>query len=95
VTSSASPLEIWAANEIETQRVKINVALDRASNIDGGHHKQWIIDQMVRALTGDGYEQWVIDYESCGQEECARHHNGSDRSDDCEDGYGWDEGIAP
>lgn len=27
--------------------------------IDGSHHKQWVIDQMVRALLGDGYEAWV------------------------------------
>jgi hypothetical protein len=49
---------------------------------DGGHHKQWALDQVVRILTGtsDGYEEWV-------RETMAG-----------EDGpmtYGWDQGIAP
>ena len=31
--------------------------------IDGEHHKQWVIDQMVRALCGDAfYRSWVEDY---------------------------------
>lgn len=48
--------------------------------IDGEHHKQWVIDQMVRALMGDGYERWVKDV-------CA--------GEDGPDTYSWDEGIAP
>lgn len=47
---------------------------------DGGHHKMWVIDQMVRELTGDKYDQWVTDYQ-----------NGEDGPDT----YEWDEGIAP
>lgn len=31
----------------------------RYGSIDGGWHKQWVIDQMVRALTAEGYEAWV------------------------------------
>ena len=26
---------------------------------DGDHHKAWVIDQMVRALTGENYEEIV------------------------------------
>jgi len=36
---------------------RIAAALDIASaaaSTDGGHHKQWLIDQIVRALTGSG-----------------------------------------
>lgn len=58
-------------------------ALDIAHNYggtDGEHHKQWVIDQMVRALTGDSYESWV-----------AAHKHGEDGPDT----YGWDTGIAP
>jgi hypothetical protein len=32
--------------------------------IDGAHHKQWVIDQMVRAITGAGYDKWVWQYEA-------------------------------
>lgn len=38
---------------------RIAKALDlaiRYGGIDGDHHKAWVIDQMVRALTGDDYE---------------------------------------
>lgn len=62
---------------------RINEALDLASQyaqIDGAHHKMWVIDQMVRALTGDGYAEWVKDY--CEE-------------DGDPNAYEWDEGIAP
>ena len=26
---------------------------------DGAHHKQWVIDQMVRVLLGGNYKDWV------------------------------------
>lgn len=35
---------------------------------DGAHHKQWVIDQMVRKLTGTHYEKWRADYEASGVE---------------------------
>ena len=53
---------------------------DECAMFDGGHHKMWVIDQMVRELTGDKYDQWVTDYQ-----------NGEDGPDT----YEWDEGIAP
>ena len=65
------------------EQKSIDNALTLALNygaIDGGHHKQWVIDQMVRALAGNEYKQWVKD-----------HNNG----DDGPDTYEWDEGIAP
>lgn len=27
--------------------------------IDGAHHKQWVIDQMLRALSGGVYEELI------------------------------------
>lgn len=36
------------------------------AGIDGDHHKAWVIDQMVRHLTGDNYDGWVRVYESGG-----------------------------
>lgn len=67
-----------------TAEQKIEKALDIAfqySQIDGAHHKAWSIDQMVRALTGDNYNQWVKDYEY--------------NEDDPDDGWEWDTGISP
>ena len=51
------------------------------AGIDGGHHKQWVIDQIVRELTGAGYESWVEAWE----------HN----EDEPDEPYKWDKGIAP
>lgn len=52
---------------------KISAALAVAESwatVDCDHHKQWVIDQMVRALTGDGYDDWV------------RQYNGNEEADD-------------
>jgi len=48
--------------------------------IDGGHHKTWVIDQMVRILLGEKYETFVKEY--CDGE-------------DGPNTYEWEEGIAP
>lgn len=47
---------------------------------DGGHHKMWVIDQMVRALTGEKYEEFV------------KH---AMQGEDGPETYSWDTGIAP
>ena len=28
----------------------------------GGHHKQWVIDQVLRILLEDFYDEWVVEY---------------------------------
>jgi hypothetical protein len=61
----------------------IDKALELArkyGGIDGDHHKAWVIDQMVRALTGPGYEKFVA---------------GAKAGEDGPDTYEWNEGIAP
>jgi len=52
----------------------------RYGGIDGGHHKQWCIDQVVRILTDENYENFVA--WACDGE-------------DGPDTYDWDEGTAP
>lgn len=49
--------------------------------IDGNHHKMWVIDQMVRALCAneDEYTNWIKTYETPYEEEY----------------YVWDIGVAP
>lgn len=48
--------------------------------VDGSHHKMWVIDQMVRILAGDNYDALV-----------KRHCHGNYGDDTFE----WDCGIAP
>ena len=48
--------------------------------IDGGHHKQWLLDQIMRKVLEDMYPKWVAEWEY-GQ--------------DGPGTYEWDKGIAP
>lgn len=64
---------------------RIKKALEIAwsyGQIDGSHHKMWVIDQMVRALCGSEkeYVKWIETYEEM-----------------LDDGnyYVWDKGVAP
>lgn len=61
---------------------KILHALEIAEDgqTDGDHHKLWVIDQIVRCLAGDGYEEWVKRYE---------------HGEDGPNTYEWEVGIAP
>lgn len=34
----------------------------RFGGIDGAHHKQWVIDQLLRHLLGHLYAAWVEEY---------------------------------
>jgi hypothetical protein len=47
---------------------------------DGAHHKQWVIDQAIRALSGAYYVDLITAY---------------NHGEDGPDTYMWDEGIAP
>ncbi len=62
---------------------KIEKALEVAfqyAQTDGGMHKAWVIDQMVRELIGDKYDEWIKEY-------C--------KGEDGDNTYDWDIGIAP
>lgn len=63
------------------ERVKAALAIaEDYGGIDGAHHKAWVIDQMVRALTGPDYENWVAAYIA---------------GEDGPNTYNWDCGVAP
>jgi hypothetical protein len=84
----AFPLRNIASRRRSTRRwgmseQKIKDALDVIQlygGIDGGHHKQWVIDQVARRLLGDAYSQWVVSMKD---------------GEDGPNTYEWDEGIAP
>ncbi len=66
-----------------SDKEKIQKAINLAvgyGGIDGSHHKNWVIDQMVRILAGGNYDQVVKD--ACFGE-------------DGPETYTWDVGIAP
>lgn len=53
--------------------------INQYGGTDGAHHKQWLLDQLVRKLADD-YDEWVVRFQF--GEDGART-------------YLWDEGIAP
>jgi hypothetical protein len=84
------------AGQPDSPQTRIDRALHYASEygwIDGGHHKQWVIDQMVRALTGCPYEDrasrdGTYTYQAQGSSPAYTEFLGGDAEDD------W-AGIAP
>lgn len=72
-------------DNLEEAHKQVEEALEviyRCGQIDGSHHKMWVIDQVVRKLmTEEHYAAWVEEYESDPEYEDAP--------------YQWDAGIAP
>lgn len=112
----ASPIDFDGASQIlraldeagfqVVEKRQVAGALEVASEFamyDGEHHKMWVIDQMVRHLTGCPVEQrtgtdvngTTYTYEALGESEAYREFVSDGDEDD--DGWGsnWDEGIAP
>ena len=84
---------------------RIDKALQYAADygqIDGAHHKTWVIDQMVRALTGCptikvkecGYNGDYT-YEKQGESEPYKEFIRIYSTDEDGEEYEWDTGIAP
>lgn len=72
--------------------------------IDGGHHKMWVIDQMVRALIGCSVIKKTandcngvkFEYEAFGEsDEYRRFVADANDGADGPQTYSWDTGIAP
>lgn len=74
--------ELWSTRELTPQeRIDAAVALAlRFGGIPGDHHRAWVLDQVLRALTGPAYVRHVQEYE---------------RTDCDPDAYSWDVGIPP
>lgn len=90
-----------------TMEDRVKKALEIANEsggTDGGHHKMWVIDQMVRALTGcpmvdktaKDYRGEPYNYQGFGEsEEYKKFVVDHNAGEDGPDSYEWDEGIAP
>ena len=69
--------------ELEKEMKKIQDAMEvimRYGQIDGDHHKAWVIDQVSRILLDDKYDAFIKMYEYDEEED---------------EIYEWDVGIAP
>lgn len=90
-----------------SEQERIAKALDFAVNlggVDGAHHKTWVIDQMVRALTGCPMVKCTAidcrgksyDFEAQGEsEEYAKLVADAKAGEDGPETYEWDVGIPP
>ena len=59
---------------LEQQCKKQKEVIDKVRNIayeygqiDGAHHKTWVIDQMIRELLGTEYDNFIKEYEEDGE----------------------------
>lgn len=66
--------------ELEEESKKVLDLIFEYGQIDGVHHKMWVIDQIVRILTKDKYNEWIKNYVY---------------DEETGDIYDWDKGIAP
>lgn len=90
-------------------RTRADRALEFAvqyGGIDGSHHKDWVIDQMVRALTGcpqvwrhelgdDGVGTYALNGDQGESQEYKDLVAWARSGDDGPETYGWETGIAP
>jgi hypothetical protein len=90
------------ASSSDTKIVKALDVIFQYGGIDGGHHKQWVLDQVVRALTGEDYPLWLAKYKAAGEEGDAEMlaeltPEEVQELDEMWDGTenDWDTGIAP
>lgn len=93
-----------ATNKSERIEKALSIAV-AYGGIDGAHHKDWVIDQMVRALTGCPVETLTqtprgggepYTYQAQGESENYKELVAN--ACDGEDGpqtYSWETGIAP
>jgi hypothetical protein len=68
------------SKELEKRNQKAIELIEQYGYIDGGHHKQWLLDEILRALLGDEYDKWIEEYQ---------------KGEDGPHTYSWDTGIAP
>ena len=64
---------------------EIEELIVRYGMIDGAHHKNWVLDQVMRIIKKDKYEEFVRDYE----------YKDDDGNILAEKIYEWNPGIAP
>lgn len=96
-------IEMPANTPLERIQKAINIAV-QYGGIDGAHHKDWAIDQIVRALTGCPVEpktskNWQgdpISYLAQGEsDEYKQVVKEACSGEDGPDSYEWNTGIAP
>lgn len=97
--------EVWP--DLPEEPVAAALEIAKTGAYDGAHHKQWVIDQMIRALTGcpvvsktkKDWQGAEYTYTGFGESEAylqwCRDFQGTEMDGD-EPMYGaWETGVAP
>jgi len=80
-------IETIEVPETDADRIDLAVLLAlECSHYEGDHHKMWVIDQMLRHLLGDKYDETIARYN--GDEDDVEDDDDFDRVE-------WDTGVAP
>lgn len=66
------------------REVRIKEFIENWGMVDGAHHKQWVIDQIMRILLDTEYDKWLIGYQEYTEDDDGGYNE-----------YEWDEGVAP
>lgn len=60
--------------DLQQENQKYKEVIDKVRNIayeygqiDGAHHKTWVIDQIIRELLGTEYDNFIKEYEEDGE----------------------------
>ena len=64
---------------------KIEEIICKYGQIDGSHHKAWVIDQVLRIIKDDDYDDFVKDFE----------YSDCEGKSTEEQQYEWDVRVAP
>lgn len=72
-------VRVWFAMDGSVARIEAAVAIaGDYLGCDGGHHKQWALEEILRTLLGDEFEKWAAEWRD---------------GEDGPDTYSWDEGV--
>jgi len=77
---SGAPAPIDRRTELACAALEVQMLAVRFGGITGEHHKDWLIDQVVRLIAGDRYASVVA---------------AAKAGDDGPDTFTWETGIAP
>ena len=89
-----------STDRIELREDEANTRIEDAIKLllnyaqtDGGHHKTWCLDQVLKALTGPRYEEFIHAYEyGFDDEDLSDSSIGYEPDDKV---WEWDTGVAP
>lgn len=111
-TSKRDLLHVECRGKNDDRTVELGERIQKALNVaisygttDGDHHKMWVIDQMIRELTGCPTLKTTVvgmhvsksyDYEYLGESEAYKEFVRSfEDGQDVLETYSWDEGCPP